>query len=83
MIVSIVAIGNSKGIRIPKTILEQCKIDKEVELAVEEGKIVIEPIKKTPRKNWDKAFKEMKKNEEDKLAIDDSIDLEMDDWKWQ
>ena len=82
MKLNIVQIGNSKGIRIPKTILNQCNIQNEIDLEIEDGKIIIYPINTHPRKNWDKMFKEMKKNREDKLIIDDKIDLEMDNWEW-
>ncbi|GAH76797.1 unnamed protein product, partial [marine sediment metagenome] len=46
MLINIVPIGNSKGIRIPKAILDQCDIENEVDLEVENGKIIIEPIKR-------------------------------------
>ncbi len=82
MKLNIVQIGNSKGIRIPKVILDQCNINKEVDLEVENGKIILYPIYKKPRKYWDKKFKEMKKNQDDKLIIDDDIDLIMDNWEW-
>jgi len=82
MIINIVPIGNSRGIRIPKTILEQCDIENEVELEVENGKIIIEPIKRIPRKGWNESFSQMAKVKEDTLLVDDTIDLEMEDWEW-
>ena len=44
MLLSVVAIGNSKGIRIPKTILEQCNIRDRLELEVEGGMIILEAV---------------------------------------
>ncbi|MCX8094398.1 MAG: hypothetical protein N3E50_09585 [Candidatus Goldbacteria bacterium] len=44
MKLQVVEIGNSKGIRIPKAILKQVKFDKEVELDVAEGKIILKRI---------------------------------------
>lgn len=82
MKLNVVQIGNSKGIRIPKTILNQCNIENEIDLEVENGKIIMYPISKKPRENWDKYFKQMKENKDDKLIIDDKIDLEMDNWEW-
>ncbi len=78
----IVPIGNSKGIRIPKTILEQCHIKKEVVLEVEDDSIIIKPVKREPRKNWEQCFKKMKENKDDKLIIDDKIDLDVVEWEW-
>jgi len=82
MITNIVPIGNSKGIRIPKPVLDQCNIGREVILKVEKDKIVIMPIKRKPRKNWSKAFKIMSDNNDDNLIINDNIDLDIGDWKW-
>ncbi|MDD2353468.1 MAG: AbrB/MazE/SpoVT family DNA-binding domain-containing protein [Candidatus Caldatribacteriota bacterium] len=79
---TIIPIGNSKGLRIPKAILEQCNILEEVSLEVRGDSITIKPIKNKPRKDWHKYFKIMKKKEEDKLLINEKIDLEMEDWEW-
>ncbi len=79
---TIVPIGNSKGIRIPKTILEQCNIEKEVVLEIEGQSIIIKPFKKEPRKNWEQYFRKMKVRNEDRLIIDDKIDLDVADWEW-
>ena len=82
MQLNIVQIGNSKGIRIPKAILEQCQIEDQVGLEVEDGKIILEPKKKTPRVGWEKALEALASNQEDALLIDDSVDIEADDWEW-
>ena len=82
MVINIVKIGNSKGIRLPKTILNQCEIDKKVDLEIEGKNIVIKPIIKKPRENWDEHFQKMNNNNDDKLIIDDNIDLKMDNWEW-
>ena len=55
---TIIKIGNSQGIRIPKPILEQCGFEKEVELEVHENELLIRSSKQ-PRKNWGKAFQTM------------------------
>ena len=59
---TIIPIGNLKGIRIPKAILEQCHIEKEVFLEMKGENIIIKPIKKQSRKGWEKYFKKMKEN---------------------
>ena len=56
MRVNVVAIGNSKGIRIPKVILQQCHIKEYVDLEVENEYIVIKPYHEKQRRNWEKAF---------------------------
>lgn len=78
----LVQIGNSKGIRIPKTILEQCRIEKDIIIEIENNSLIIKPCKSKPRKGWEKYFKKMSMNQDDKLLIDSDIDLEMENWDW-
>jgi len=81
MEVSVVKIGNSKGIRLSKTLLERYKIRDTVDLIMEKGHIIIRPLSK-PRKGWDKAFKEMNATGDDKLLIDDVFqDENLEEWK--
>ena len=80
MELSIINIGNSKGIRLSKTILEKYNIQDKIELILEKGFIVLKP-KAEPRKNWEKAFQEMHKNGDDQLLIDDVFDDEnIEEW---
>lgn len=81
----IIQIGNSKGIRIPKTYLDESGCTDEVELQVKEKQIVIQPIEK-PRSNWNNSFREMASHSEDELLDKkDSIRLsewDESEWKW-
>ena len=70
MKIPIVKIGNSKGIRISKTILDKYNIKDAVDLVFEEEQIVIRPIAKA-RAGWEEAFKEMHEKGDDILLIDD------------
>ena len=67
---SIIQIGNSKGLRLSKTILERYNIKDTVELILEKGRIILKPIEQ-PRKGWDEAFSNMHENNDDQLLIDD------------
>jgi len=80
----VVAIGNSRGIRIPKIVLEQCHIKKNVTLDIVNDMIIIkpDPEKRRSRKGWELAFKQMHKNKEDHLLISDRVDLDMAHWEW-
>ncbi len=78
MITKIVKIGNSRGIRIPKSIIEQINIDSEVELEVKNDSIIIRPISKK-RVNWDKSFKLMSIKKEDALLDEDYLN-EQNNW---
>lgn len=80
MEISIINIGNSKGIRLSKTILEQYNIGDKLELILEKGYMILKP-KPEPRKNWGKAFKEMNENGDDLLLIDDVLmDEDFEEW---
>jgi antitoxin MazE len=78
---SIVSIGNSKGIRIPKPMLKECEIDTEVELTLEDKTIVLKPVKSRPREGWEEAFRLMHKRRDDALLIEDRLDLK--EWEWK
>jgi antitoxin MazE len=75
MQVSVVQIGNSKGIRLSKTLLEKYHITDKIELVLENDYIVLKPISE-PRKNWEAAFAEMHRNGDDKLLIDSVLEEE-------
>ena len=51
----IIKMGNSKGVRIPKPILEQLALGEEVELSVRGDQLVIRPSKR-PRSGWEEQF---------------------------
>ncbi len=75
MELNIINIGNSKGIRLSKTILQKYNIDEKVELIFEKDFIILK-AKPQPRKNWGKAFEEMHKNGDDRLLINDVFEDE-------
>jgi len=78
MQVSVIPIGNSKGIRLSKTILE--KINDSVELLLEKECIIIKPVIE-PRKNWEKAFEKMHESGDDQALISDVFEDEtFEEW---
>lgn len=83
MEVSIINIGNSKGIILSKTILEKYGFVEKAELIMEEKHIEIRPIK-PPREGWDEAFREMHERGEDRLLDDDVLDDDLlEEWEWK
>jgi len=81
MEVTVIKIGNSRGIRLSKTLLERYNIRDTVDLILEKGQIIIKPLSQ-PRKGWDKAFMEMNANGDDKLLINDIFEDEnFEEWK--
>jgi antitoxin MazE len=81
MVVSIIKIGNSKGFRLSKTILEKYNITDKIELTLEKDQIILRPISE-PRKGWDKAFQLMHEKGDDQLLMDDVFEDEnFEEWK--
>lgn len=81
MIAKVIQIGNSKGIRIPNQILKEMNIENQIELIISDKKdeIILKPVHRV-REGWNDSFKKMKSVSDDKLVIDDSLDL--NDWDW-
>lgn len=87
MTVKLIQIGNSRGIRIPKTMLRQAGLEGEANLEVRGRRIIIEPAEK-PRAGWDQAFaKAVAKHgaaltEEDKQWLEAPNNFDDEDWTW-
>ena len=82
MTASIVQIGNSRGIRLPKDILRELNIRDEVEMTVRNGSLIIKNIEKKPREGWDEAFSQMSMIKEDTLLMNDTIGNDDFEWVW-
>jgi len=80
---SIIKIGNSQGIRLPKPILEQCGFHNEVEIEVHDNELILRSPT-NPRANWEKAFKAMASNKDDNI-LDPAAPTQWDDgdWEWK
>ncbi len=83
MITKVVKIGNSRGIRLPKSVIEQSGIKETVELKIQDSRIIITPVSER-RKNWDFAFKEMHQNKDDVLLDNEELSnrSSWDDKEW-
>jgi antitoxin MazE len=81
---SLIKIGNSRGVRIPKPYLQECGLEDEIVMEVREGSIVISP-KKSSRTGWEKQFGKMAQNGDDQLLDggDPETDWERNDWEWK
>lgn len=84
MKVNVVRIGNSKGIRIPKTILKQCRVMDAVELEVQGNQLVLRPTPR-PRAGWEDAFRRMPVHRDDALLDQRSLPAtkwDRTEWQW-
>ncbi len=81
MVVSVVPIGNSRGIRFPKIVLDKFRVKDKIDMEVTENGILLTPIESSPRSGWAEAFCKMHENKEDSLYdIPESGEFE---WEWQ
>ncbi len=83
MKVNLVSIGNSKGVRIPASIIKECGLGDELEMRVEDGVIMLAPVRSL-REGWAESFKKMAANGDDAALLDDALENEFDaeDWTW-
>jgi antitoxin MazE len=81
MLAKIVSIGNSKGIRIPATLIRQYHLQDHVEIIPGKDEIFIRPLAKKPREGWSEALAVMHRRGEDALLVDDLLDSEELEWK--
>ena len=78
----LVRIGNSRGIRIPKPIIEQCRLGDTVELRIEKDRLVISPDR-APRQGWNEAFRAAGSADSDKLLLESVPPNKFDREEWQ
>jgi antitoxin MazE len=77
----IVRIGNSRGIRIPKPLIDQTGLEDDVEIVVRGNTLVIIPAN-PPRAGWAEAFKAMAEQGDDRL-VDEPRPTRWDEDEWQ
>ena len=78
----IIRIGNSRGLRIPKALLNQADLPDEVELRAEPGKLTATAVRR-PRSGWAEAARRMPASDEDR-PLDPEMPSAFDeqDWHW-
>jgi antitoxin MazE len=88
VVVKIIQIGNSKGIRIPKQVLEEFDLDEnsEIEMDTQNGSIILKP-KNYPRNNWISQFQEAQAVYEKPAAdknefIELANEFDEQEWTW-
>lgn len=82
MRVNLVKIGNSRGIRIPKPLLDQVGLQGAVELRAEKGRLVITP-ERAPRQGWEEVFAASAGLEDEPAALRAVTNaFDRDEWTW-
>ncbi len=78
----LVRIGNSRGVRLPKPLIEEAGLTEDVELQVQEGKIIISRVHSV-RERWAQEAKALSTRGEDRL-LDEPTATRFDakEWNW-
>lgn len=78
----IIQIGNSKGLRLPKSVLEQCHLENELEIEIRDHELIISSAHK-PRKNWAATFSQMATQKDDQLLeVPTQTEWDRNEWEW-
>ncbi|NDY97129.1 AbrB/MazE/SpoVT family DNA-binding domain-containing protein [Wenzhouxiangella limi] len=78
----LIAIGNSKGVRIPAAMIREAGLEYELDLRVEQDGLKIRPARHL-REGWDDAFAAAAGESADALLIDDTLANDFDEQAWQ
>jgi antitoxin MazE len=79
----IIRINNSRGIRVPKALLEQAKLPEEVELHAEPGRLVVRAARRV-REGWAEAARLMRQRGEDgPLSEPTQTRFDETEWDWR
>jgi len=76
----LIRIGNSLGVRLPKSLIAEAGLSDEIELHVRDGAIILERAS-TTRAGWADAAEEIRENADD-LLLDFPTAAHFDEKKW-
>jgi antitoxin MazE len=76
----LVRIGNSRGVRLPKPLIEEAGLSDEVEIRARQGSIIILPAAGV-RSGWSEAARQLRARSEDRL-LDDAGPTRFDEQEW-
>lgn len=77
----LIRIGNSRGVRLPKPVIEQAGLEDQIEVQVRGGAVVISS-RKGPRAGWAEAARVMRDRGEGRLMGPEVL-TSFDDAEWQ
>jgi len=78
----IIRIGNSRGIRLPKPLIEEAGLTEEVEVRARAGVITIASANR-PRSGWEDAARQLRGRDEDEMiAPPTPTRFDEVEWEW-
>jgi len=82
MITEIRRIGSSRGIIIPKPMLREAGLEREAEISLERGDIVLRRPRRNPRQGWAEASRKIAEADDDKLIWPEFANQDDGDLGW-
>ena len=77
----LVRIGNSRGVRLPKAVIDQVGLGDDIDLRIEDGSVIITSVAR-PRATWADAARELRKTEAGLFDPPSSTRFDEDEWVW-
>lgn len=81
----LVRIGNSQGVRIPKYVIEETGLSKDIEMILEENQVILRSSGEN-RSDWDHSFEQMAQNCDDYLLDQETVEKpgtwDETEWTW-
>ena len=84
MKVELIRMGNSRGVRIPKSVIDQCGFAGCIELRVEDGRVILARDRQ-PREGWKEALDAARDTiAGDELLLDgiSAHEFDRNEWTW-
>ena len=78
----LVPIGNSKGVRIPQSLLKTCGLEGDIEMTICKDGLLLKPIVPL-REGWEVKFKEMADKGDDGLLLEETSNWDETEWEWE
>ena len=79
----LIRIGNSRGVRIQKPIIEECRLGNKVELRVQNDCLIISSARR-PRAGWEELFRAAGPSVHDEALLEplQANDFDRKEWNW-
>jgi len=78
----LIRIGNSQGVRLPKSVIESCGFGTEIDLEVRDGTVVLSPVRGA-RDGWEAAFARMAAHDDAPVLPElAASDWDEEEWTW-
>ena len=83
MVSKLIKIGNSQGVMLPKTLIEEAGIKGPIEIKAKKNTIVITAFEKSARLGWSDTFQKMSELKDDNTFMNLNNSFDHEEWEWK